>query len=160
MTSSRKVGNLFGYSKKDTKENLGSCNNMEELLNKLIEKGWKPFGITCTDFIKGTGLEWIPSYCFNPHPHMWFAWWTRKYHRPSLRQIVSMESWLRQFVCNNDMVDKKKIWIYYEMFLEENWIDAKNYRPFSLVERLIIESALCDEDKLEEFLLNSISLHE
>ena len=72
MTSSRKVGNLFGYSKKDTKENLGSCNNMEELLNKLIEKGWKPFGITCTDFIKGTGLECIPSYCFNPHPHMWF----------------------------------------------------------------------------------------
>ena len=124
---------------------------MESILNKLIEMGWKPFGITCTDFIKGTWLEWIPSYCFNPHPHMWFAWWTRKYHRPSLRQIVSKESWLWQFVCQNDMVDKKKIWIYYEMFLEENWIDAKNYRPFSLVERLIMESSLKDESELEDF---------
>ena len=162
MTSSRKVGNLFGYSKKDTKENLGSCNNMEELLNKLIEKGWKPFGITCTDFIKGTGLECIPSYCFNPHPHMWFAWWTRKYHRPSLRQIVSKESWLWQFVCENHLY-------IYKMWENKNFIQDYFKNEYneccyqylydkSCYEYYLLESSLIDESELEDFLLSNIKL--
>ena len=158
MTSSRKVGNLFGYSKKDTKENLGSCNNMEELLNKLIKKGWKPFGITCTDFIKGTGLECIPSYCFNPHPHMWFPWWTRKYHRPSLRQIVSKESWLWQFVCENGMVkgfDTSEYYTNYRRFNKENFTECRYLRE---CQYRIIESSLKNESELEDFLLSNIKL--
>ena len=158
MTSSRKVGNLFGYSKKDTKENLGSCNNMEELLNKLIEKGWKPFGITCTDFIKGTGLECIPSYCFNPHPHMWFAWWTRKHHRPSLRQIASKESWLWQFVCENEMVkgcNTSEYYINYWRFNKENFTECWYLREY---EYRLIESSLKDENELEDFLLQNIKV--
>ena len=175
MISSRKVGNQFGYSKKDTKENLGSCNNMEELLNKLIEKGWKPFGITCTDFIKGTGLECIPSYCFNPHPHMWFPWWTRKYHRPSLRQIASKESWLWQFCIANHLLKKySDLWDddEYIIWRWQNWMDWKTtdweyidenydsdiYHQDESYQRWLIESSLKDESELEDFLLNSIKI--
>lgn len=131
---------------------------LEELLNKLIEKGWKPFWITCTDFIKGTGLEWIPSYCFNPHPHMWFAWWTRKYHRPSLRQIASKESWLWQFVCKNGMikgVDEPEEFINYWRYNTKDFTEMwyiKEYKYW------LIQSALKDESELEDFLLNSIKL--
>lgn len=129
---------------------------LEELLNKLIEKGWKPFWITCTDFIKGTGLEWIPSYCFNPHPHMWFAWWTRKYHRPSLRQIVSKESWLWQFVCENGMAKDVSPQILMWQRVADK--ELSKFIWYNYYEYRLIESALCDENKLEEFLLNSIKL--
>lgn len=119
-------------------------NKLEQLLNSLIEKGWKPFG------------KKYKTVCREPNEWHSYMFDHDVYFR---REIASKESWLWQFVCQNDMVDKKKIWIYYEMFLEENWIDAKNYRPFSLVERLIIESALCDEDKLEDFLLSNINVN-
>lgn len=127
---------------------------MEELLNKLIEKGWKPFGITCTDFIKGTGLECIPSYCFNPHPHICFPWWTRKYHRPSLRQIASKESWLWQFVCENMLINKK--WFYWDEYcIAEHCEYTPKYYKFRL-----IESSLKDESELEDFLLSNIKVND
>ena len=135
-------------------------NKLEQLLNNLIEKGWKPFGITCTDFIKGTGFEWIPSYCFNPHPHMWFPWWTRKYHRPSLRQIVSKESWLWQFVCENKMgkkMEKNHRWIWINSWAKS----AYQSYPIYTMERYeyrLIESSLKDESELEDFLLSNIKV--
>ena len=102
---------------------------MWELLQKLEDLWWKPYWKSIAELTE-----------------------TEK----NVRLLTSLSSWLWQFVCKNDMVDKKKIWIYYEMFLEENWIDAKNYRPFSLVERVIIESSLKDESELEDFLLSNI----
>ena len=132
--------------------------DLEQLLNSLIKRGWKPFGITCTDFIKGTGLECIPSYCFNPHPHMWFPWWTRKHHRPSLRQIVSKESWLWQFVCENEMVkwyDTSEYYINYRRFNKEDFTECRYLREHQY---RVIESALKDESELEGFLLNNIKV--
>lgn len=129
--------------------------DLEQLLNSLIEKGWKPNWKECSHFIMqhdADVLDWKVIYTAVRKDK-----WVFNIHY-TLRDLVGKESWLWQFVCENDMVDKKKIWIYYEMFLEENWIDAKNYRPFSLVERLIIESALKDESELEDFLLNSIKI--
>lgn len=38
MTSSRKVGNRFGYSKKETKENLGGWNNLEKLQELFTDR--------------------------------------------------------------------------------------------------------------------------
>ena len=148
-------------------------NNLEQLLNSLIEKGWKPFGITCIDFIKGTGLECIPSYCFNPHPHMWFPWWTRRYHRPSLRQIVSKESWLWQFCIANHLLKKySDLWDDYEYVIWrwQNWMDWKTtdweyidenydsdiYHQDESYQRWLIESSLKDESELEDFLLSNI----
>ena len=139
---------------------MGKKSELEQLLNNLIEKGWKPFGITCTDFIKGTGLECIPSYCFNPHPHMWFPWWTRKYHRPSLRQIVSKESWLWQFVCENEMIkgfDTSEYYTNYRRFNKENFTECRYLREY---EYRLIESSLKDEMDLERFLLDNIKIDE
>lgn len=130
-------------------------NKLEKLLNMLIQRGRKPFGIICTDFIKGTGLEWIPSYCFNPHPHMWFPWWTRKYHRPSLRQIVSKESWLWQFVCENGMIYSTPDDIWWPNY---NWLEDLFNCWWKHPDYWLMESALCDEYKLEDFLLSNIKV--
>ena len=49
MTSSRKVGNLFGYSKKDTKENK-KLREENEMLR--CNKGWTPEKVWHEEFIQ------------------------------------------------------------------------------------------------------------
>jgi hypothetical protein len=66
--------------------------------------------------------------------------------KKSLRELVSTDSWLWQFVCENRMVEHRNYWIDTEIWQDEQY----KYR--------LIESALCDEDKLEEFLLENIKL--
>ena len=129
---------------------------MEELLNKLIEKGWKPFGEWChRSPYKRVGIHKN----YNKERTYVLFYSDNHTHWKILRQVVSKESWLWQFVCKNGMVeiDYGKIWEYYSeednwwIYLRRlNWEDNYEYR--------LIESALCDEDKLEEFLLNSIKL--
>jgi hypothetical protein len=73
-----------------------------------------------------------------------------------LRQLVSKESGLWQFVCKNrflkwpdstDEWQKNPIWASFdELFY------ADSYQFY------LIESALCDEDKLEKFLLENIKI--
>ena len=125
---------------------------MEELLNKLIEKGRKPReeDVKVLNTGVNTFNERVVRFKTNKG---WFKswWWT-------YRELVSKESWLWRFVAYKKMVDKEKIWRYYEMILDDNWIDAKDYRPFWLEERLIIESALIDESELEGFLLSNIKI--
>lgn len=114
---------------------------MEELLNKLIEKGWKPFGdYDIADF----NQIWNTFVAINYE--------SKVIGQPKLRQIVSKESWLWQFVCENGMVKKTPTrWEYFNSdtgkiygFYDDN----STYR--------LIESALCDEDKLEDFILDNI----
>lgn len=154
MTSSTKVGNLFGYSKKDTKENLSSCNNMEELLSKLIERGWKPYWIDKDD------IE-VCSYEKNRKSvSIWYMnWvspseWDYDWLFISLRELVSRESWLWQFVCENELLSPSNCnWArIYKANISQEFIEDRDYRY------RLIESALCDEDKLEDFLLNSIKI--
>jgi len=123
---------------------------MEELLNKLIEKGWKPFGYydrmylsdkSCVQYHKGKGMR---SYFFVKGNWVWDNF--------TLRELVSKESWLWQFVCENKL---------YKDYVEDRWTywdsmtKCCNYRDY---EYRLIESALCDEDKLEEFLLENIKV--
>lgn len=114
---------------------------MEKLLNKLIEKGWKPRNIECTG-VKST------DYCLEFYTKA--IGWISK----DERHLVSKESWLWQFVCENEMVehiDKDRRhhneWNLKDMVYFD---DEYEYR--------IIESALCDEDKLEQFLLENIKV--
>ena len=100
--------------------------DLEQLLNSLIEKGWKPFG-NCNRF----DFRDLWLYYFANEDGRW-----SKY---PLRMLVSRESGLWQFVCENGMVD------------------MENKRPANYQYRLI-ESALKDESELEDFLLNSIKL--
>ena len=120
---------------------------MEELLNKLIEEGWKPFGKGWLNLRKLSGIH---------------KWWlllhepsTRVADNYSLRDLVSKESWLWQFVCENGMVKKN-----------DN-VRIKNYRwdnecddncCYDEYQYRLIESALTDEDKLEDFILSNIKL--
>jgi hypothetical protein len=72
------------------------------------------------------------------------------------RELTSLESWLWQYVCENNL--QKQLyprWENWNSVTEKNYIfdcDDVTYR--------LIESALCDEDKLEEFLLSNIKIDE
>ena len=127
---------------------------MEELLNKLIEKGWKPFG----KYDKIMAIwrhNWRRVFDFG-------ILWEVEY---SIRELVSKESWLWQFVCEHSLLsieyditksykdskDWTKHWGYnWDKYLK--WYDMYNYQY------RIIESALCDEDKLEQFILDNVKI--
>ncbi len=107
-------------------------NNLEQLLNSLIEKGWFPRWEdkihSCRYYDEEKKFKadytraWIPQVLYR-----------------SIRELCSREAGLWQFVCENGMVDMKK-----------------NKRPAYR----IIESALTDESELEDFLLQNINVDE
>ena len=103
--------------------------DLEQLLNSLIEKGWKPRGKENAKIF---------------------------YVKEDLRELVSKESWLWQFVCENGMV-KSETWVWVNAvdgMYKEILINQYNYRYW------IIESALKDESELEDFLLQNIKVDE
>ena len=86
--------------------------------------------------------------------------WSPNNEWKSMRELTSKESWLRQFVCENNLVDydieswrgefsynsNYINWFYGKKIFESNY----NYR--------IIESAMKDETDLESFLLENIKI--
>jgi hypothetical protein len=128
--------------------------DLEWLLNSLIEKGWKPFGRTPKKHwgiycMKTDMFEfWIKFYVDD----LEWIWEFIAYEMP-IRSVVSKESWLWQFVCENRLqpTNKSGGWDYGDWF---TWWTCMAY------EYRLIESALCDEDKLEEFLLSNIKVDE
>ena len=130
---------------------------MEELLNKLIEKGWKPFDV-----------KWISEYFFESVPvGLYRLCWKKPdydYNIYSKRDLVSKESGLWQFVCENGMA-KIEYWKIREKYDETNPITDKNkvitYRQLlweDNYEYRLIESALFNEEDLEKFLLDNIKI--
>lgn len=117
---------------------------MEELLNKLIKKWWKPFG----DYDIAE---------FNQIANTFVAinYESKVIGQPKLRQIVSKESWLWQFVCENKLVKVKDKKIRYRY---EDIERTQNYFSWYWYEYRIIESALCNEEDLEKFLLDNIKV--
>lgn len=145
---------------------------LEELLNKLIKKGWIPFGI-----YGNWDLEW-ERICIEEQDEYTNEYRLKVYYinvdyvkfnwlfdedknfsdRFSLREIVSKWSWLWQFVCENGMVNYHKIDRVKNIEIWSDKMETELNYGSSDYQARIIESALCDEDKLEEFLLNSIKL--
>jgi len=153
---------------------------LEELLNKLIKKGWKPrwyedvykfklyklwYTIARPQKQKMISFATETRHYINWTDYIWYKWY-------SLRELVSKESWLWQFVCENGMLDRHKYDSKtYEVRIE-NWIKRREIWPEWEVsinnswrwrwsaEYRLIESALCDEDKLEEFLVSNIKIDE
>ena len=128
---------------------------MEELLNKLIEKGWKPFWIRWEETrikiernkdldMKIFKLDWIII-----EQHHRISW--------SLRNLTSKESWLWQFVCENGMIKT-----YMNIEHESRRHSDKNHKPVWAFDNqsyyYLIESALCNEEDLEQFLLDNIKV--
>ena len=143
----------------DTEDKV-KTEEMETLLTKLIEKWRKPFG-----------LWWCPNRLTNydrKHNRMWFEavyciWedeYDYDYRACSLRQLVSKESGLWQFVCENEMVeyDTESWWGEFSFRTDYiNWFYWKHIFENNYQYRLI-ECALTDEDKLEDFILSNITL--
>lgn len=138
---------------------------MEELLNKLIKKGWKPrwyedvykfklyklwYTIARPQKQKMISFATETRHYINWTDYIWYKWY-------SLRELVSKESWLWQFVCENGMV---KLYTKNQIIIQEEDI-ITTYRPDYIYhddEYYIIMSALCDEDKLESFILDNIKI--
>lgn len=119
---------------------------LEWLLNKLVEKGWKPYWYKVKDMD-----NWTPD-----QPCKWLERTNMEdgcVNVRSYRDIVSKESGLRQFVCENMMVKEDNSSIELNIMSEWYWVVRDTDYQYRL-----IESALCDEDKLEEFLLQNIKV--
>lgn len=125
---------------------------MEKLLNKLTEKGWKPFGIKSDNiwlYCLSDNKIVISYYDFDTewecnHEDKWC----------DLRQLTSKESWLWQFVCKNGMIKNPNIDRYWKDYFELDHIEYYQ----SDFQYWIIESALTDEEDLEKFLLDNIKV--
>ena len=138
---------------------------LEQLLNSLIEKGWKPFG---NKKIKDAKTARWNINLLNEEVNkvskfkdkVAFTNWVLIFDEINLRELVSKESWLWQFVCENGMI--KKEWnsewaIIYPNERTGDYQKCHSYCKWQS-EYWILESALKDESELEDFLLNSIKL--
>jgi len=122
-------------------------NKLEQLLNSLIEKGYIPFNIPCITNVSFLRRLWITSHQNDRDYKFDF----------SLRDLVSKESWLWQFVCENGMIEHKWLdihsWEHTTAEHSDFWFtDWDNYEYY------IIESSLKDESELEDFLLSNIKV--
>ena len=128
-------------------------NKLEQLLNSLIQKGWKPRNVISKniyiykieDKINLSYSEFLEDEWEFMHEDEWY----------SFRELVSKESWLWQFVCENGMINN--VWNFIYRRLRDGkkfWLD----KPITHFTFRIIESALCDEDKLENFILDNIKI--
>lgn len=102
---------------------------MWELLQKLENLWWKPYWKSIVELSE-----------------------TEK----NVRLLTSLSSWLWQFVCKNGMIDHR-LYLnerskYYEFEMSDDVYTGKGY------EYRLIEAALTDEDKLEQFLLDNIKI--
>ena len=121
---------------------------MEELLNKLIEKGWKPFGREKTLHIT----------IYDCDLNVYFDWWFMNEDKKSFRELVSKESWLWQFVCENGMIKHEvyediQSWEHTTAEHSDFW-----YTSWDNYEYRLIESSLKDESELESFILENITI--
>jgi len=130
-------------------------NKLEQLLNSLIEKGWKPFDWANVKMVIKEFWVW-----------KWYFKFKGNYNSESfdLRQIVSKESWLWQFCIENWLVELDqnytKKWtqqFHRHIYDEDCWIENNNLHNDDYEYRLI-ESALKDESELEDFLLQNIKV--
>lgn len=122
---------------------------LAELLNKLLNKWWKPrnrektLHIDCYDKCKWLNYKRI-------HLDGWFM----NEESRTLRELVSIDSGLWQFCVENELV-KMDIWDFkrtYNFVLDyiDVYQDDFQYR--------LIESAMKDESELESFLIENIKV--
>ena len=120
---------------------------MEELLNKLIEKGWKPRWENVELYWTSEDTFWEKVVIFNGNAGWFKKWWC------TYRELVSKESWLWQFVCENGLVEMYE-WFYWQNIFQ---LDSKEY-DYTDYQYWILESSLKNESELEDFLLENIKV--
>lgn len=124
------------------------------LIDRLIKKGWKPrwyedvyefklyklwYTIARPQKQKMISFATETRHYINWTDYIWYKWY-------SLRELVSKESWLRQFVCEKEFLK--------EEFIQGDYINSDYSQPsFRLC-----ECAMKDETDLESFLLENIKI--
>ena len=133
-------------------------NKLEQLLNSLIEKGWKPFGFrwqkTRIEIERDKELD-IQIFKLNYtiiERHNRISW--------SLRNLTSKESWLWQFCVENGMVGDKEDLYSRDLIDEGRDYIPETYSSSRHYEFRVLTSALIDESELERFILNNIKVDE
>lgn len=124
-------------------------NKLEQLLNSLIDMGWRPFGKVGRWYISRdtTIKSKAPFFDFDNHNMS-----------VSTRELLSKESWLWQFVCENNLNYSEDDSIY-NVWLK-HYADDDHESPYTYASPVwyLIESSLKDESELEDFLLQNIKL--
>ena len=123
------------------------------LLNKLIEKGWKPWGID-SENIKLFSLD-----VENKNIHIWYidhgvsVKENYKHAFKAFRELATMECWLWQFLWNSKLHKKP------DNFRENVRETRYNIWWFPLNhEYCLIEPTLTPEEGLAKFLVDNIIL--
>ena len=121
---------------------------MEELLNKLIKRWWKPF--------------WWDDKLSSLHKEYGVWKWYIRFHNWmdsesfDLRQLTSKESWLRQFCIKNKLLkeDDGHITRIISEYKDNKWIIDSwwDYHYWLMI------CSILDESELEDFLLENIKV--
>lgn len=113
-----------------------------------MEQGWNPWGIDTVD------IDLFSVDFKRKNIHIWYMDYSNpekeNYEQEfkSFRELVSLESGLRQFVSERKLFERNlNVWTNHGMQREYDIYDHTYW---------VIESALCIEEDLSEFLVNSI----
>jgi hypothetical protein len=115
---------------------------LANLFKELMKRGWKVYW-EYDELMSYWQTRWKRDFWF------WVLWET-KY---SLRELVSKESGLWQFVCENKLVKEDCSSIELYIISEWYWIITDSYYQFWLM-----MCSLKDESELEKFLLDNIEV--
>lgn len=123
---------------------------LEDLLNTLIQGGWKPRGENVELYLTSKNTFWEKIVIFIGNAGWFKKWWC------TYRELVSKESWLWQFCVKNRLVkeDDGHITRIINLYKDDGsivdgWWDYHYW--------LMICSIL-DESELEEFLIENIKI--
>lgn len=123
---------------------------LETLLNSLIERGWKPAGFPGKSEIK-ISEDWDVVLYMDTDDATVVV-------KVKLRNLVSLESGLWQFVCDRSLL--KSIW---KSRAKEPSMSALGFKSEVLAlsfepEYRLLESALIPEEELGKFLIDNIKV--
>lgn len=125
---------------------------LEILLNKLIEKWWKPWGKESQKIIIRSSRIFI----YNSE-------WYINPEGKHIRELVSLESWLWNFVCDEELIKYKTSEIIIKRYIKQlitrkEWdvIEADVVCLDLDPEYRVLESALMSEEDLPRFLIDNI----
>lgn len=124
---------------------------LETLLNSLIQRGWKPEGFQGESEIKISEYQGIVIYMKTEDAVLGV--------KTKLRNLVSLESWLWQFVCSHLLIwPNKNDWLKNADVGDEGYITSDQYYTALNYQYRLLESALIPEEELAQFLVENIKL--
>ena len=125
---------------------------LENLLNSLIKRGWKPFENSNLNHCNSDG-KFIYFYTIRI-PNRLTASLVYESLAVPLRLITTIESWLWQFVCQNKLLSDK---VDLQDYIEDSFWFRRCPRDSNWSYRLM-RVAFVGEEDLEKFLIDNIKL--